>query len=243
MSPPGTPPVIEDVVVNGHITKGLYDTGLSFDATVSRALIRPEDLTGESVRIQGLNTSLPSTDHPIALINVSSRFVTGKIKAAVIDTPLYGLVIGRRYIFLGTPDCPEVATTIPTPAQRKAPPARINKDPQKAGKQSHDDGTSRRPQGIGRPLTARSGCGYVSCAASHIMSPVSPTTRTQPQPNLHRVRLGWKQGSSPTPRLRPQCIQHDDPEQGRIMWSGRRSMKPPSYISTRPGIAGSARSY
>ena len=119
-APIGTPAVVDRCKVNGCQTDCLYDTGLAFDATVSRDLIDPGDLTEKTVTLQCLNTSLPTTQHPIAWIDVQSRFVTGRIKAAVLDNPIHGLVLGCKYVYLGTPSTPSVAAAVQTRAQAEA---------------------------------------------------------------------------------------------------------------------------
>ncbi|WP_353817148.1 aspartyl protease family protein, partial [Acinetobacter baumannii] len=93
----------DTVKVNGKEANCLYDTGLSYDAIVSESLVSRADLTDKTVDLQGADLTKPTTTCPIAWIEVESRYVTGRIQAAVLQKPLYDLVLGCRYVFLGTP--------------------------------------------------------------------------------------------------------------------------------------------
>ena len=113
------PSVTETCTVNGILVKCLYDTGLSYDAIVKRTLVSPEMLTGETIDLQGADTTSPPITCPIVLIDVTSRYVTGRIKAAVLDQPLYELILGCRYVFLGNPHKPLEVAAVQTRAQAK----------------------------------------------------------------------------------------------------------------------------
>ena len=97
------PPVKDQVEVNGKPAHCLYDTGLSFDAIVKESFICPDQLTHETISIQGVDCHSPAFQLPVAIIKVRSKYVTGTIKAAVMENPLYDLILGCRYVFLGTP--------------------------------------------------------------------------------------------------------------------------------------------
>ena len=103
IQPAGAPPVVEEVSVNGQHVKCLYDTGLSFDAIVSRDLVSPESYTLEEVELYGTDQTKPAQTAPVANIDIKSSYVTGTIKAAVMDNPLYSVILGSKYVHVAPP--------------------------------------------------------------------------------------------------------------------------------------------
>ena len=100
------PSVTDQVQVNGETVQCLYDTGLTFDAIVSRRLVHPRDYTGFQVQLKGADHSILTDNAEVAYIQVKTRYVTGRIRAAVLDHPLCDLILGRRYVILGLPTAP-----------------------------------------------------------------------------------------------------------------------------------------
>ena len=117
-----TNPVSEHVLVNSKPAKCLYDTGLSYDAVVRHSLVDPTAFTGETVTLQAPDLTLPPITLPVAKITVESRYVKGKLKAAVMDNPVYDLILGCKYVFLGSPPYPEHVAAVQTKAQAKQDP-------------------------------------------------------------------------------------------------------------------------
>ncbi|XP_055881221.1 uncharacterized protein LOC129926997 [Biomphalaria glabrata] len=97
------PQVEEEVLINGRRAKCLLDSGCSFDAIVSRSFVRPEDIMDVSVTLQSLDLDIPPKTVPLAKVHVKSRFVHSTITAAVLESSLYDIVLGSRFIKLEIP--------------------------------------------------------------------------------------------------------------------------------------------
>ena len=141
------PSVTEAVTVNGNTVMGLYDTGLAFDAVVKEEFVLPGQLTGKTIPLQGPDLSASSWDLPIAHIQVTSRYVNGTIAAAVMKAPAYDLILGCRYVFLGTPTTPLTVSAVQTRAQKAAdslPPLPANPLPQEMAEAQKSDATLER---------------------------------------------------------------------------------------------------
>ncbi|BFZ04382.1 hypothetical protein BsWGS_07421 [Bradybaena similaris] len=117
---PNRPPVTEMARVNSVEVETLYDTGLLYDAIVDSALVQPDQLTGQTIEILGMTKSGPSMTAPIANISVESKYVTGTISAAVLEEPLYPLILGCKYVPLAQPRAPVIAAILQTREQVKA---------------------------------------------------------------------------------------------------------------------------
>ena len=142
--PPTAPAVTEQVIVNGIAAGCLYDTGLSYDALVRKSYVDPSDIIEETVTLQGADKSIPAQTLPVAMIDVKSRFVVGKIKAAVMDNPLYDLILGCRYVYLGQPPQPHEVAAVQTRSQNKVseePKAQSNPLPQELKQAQETDST------------------------------------------------------------------------------------------------------
>ena len=112
--PEGSPTVEDQVFVNGRTATCLYDTGLQFHAIVRRGLIKPNQMTTETIDLQGPDLSATPLNLPVAEIDVSTRYVAGTIKAAVMDDLAYGLILGNQHVTLGTPNQPHMAPPVRT---------------------------------------------------------------------------------------------------------------------------------
>lgn len=53
---------------------------------------------------------------PIARVNIHSKYVTGVISTAVMKDPIYPVLLGRRYVYLGVPQAPMVVAAMQTRA-------------------------------------------------------------------------------------------------------------------------------
>uniref|UniRef100_A0A2C9LZU1 Uncharacterized protein n=1 Tax=Biomphalaria glabrata TaxID=6526 RepID=A0A2C9LZU1_BIOGL len=109
-SPSNHPPTVEKVLVNGISSNCLYDSGCSFSAIVRKSLVKPRYISNKWVTIQGADLNSPPFTLPIARIKVRSRYVNGRIEAAVMDNPCFDLTLGDKYVFLGTPTGPSFTT-------------------------------------------------------------------------------------------------------------------------------------
>ncbi|XP_055893382.1 uncharacterized protein LOC129927634 [Biomphalaria glabrata] len=109
-SPSNHPPTVEKVLVNGISSNCLYDSGCSFSAIVRKSLVKPRYISNKWVTIQGADLNSPPFTLPIARIKVRSRYVNGRIEAAVMDNPCFDLTLGDKYVFLGTPTDPRFTT-------------------------------------------------------------------------------------------------------------------------------------
>ncbi|KAK0067891.1 hypothetical protein Bpfe_002732 [Biomphalaria pfeifferi] len=87
------------------------------NCTSKKTLVNPEDYTGETTQIQTVDLDSPPKNLPMALINVESRYVRGRIKAIVMKAPAYDLILGCRYVFLGTPPYPGLSALVVTRSQ------------------------------------------------------------------------------------------------------------------------------
>ncbi|KAK7010432.1 hypothetical protein BgiMline_002038 [Biomphalaria glabrata] len=114
-SPSNHPPTVEKVLVNGISSNCLYDSGCSFSAIVRKSLVKPRYISNKWVTIQGADLNSPPFTLPIARIKVRSRYVNGRIEAAVMDNPCFDLTLGDKYVFLGTPTGPRFTTSEVTP--------------------------------------------------------------------------------------------------------------------------------
>ncbi|KAK6960362.1 hypothetical protein BgiMline_035563 [Biomphalaria glabrata] len=110
-SPSNHPPTVEKVLVNGISSNCLYDSGCSFSAIVRKSLVKPRYISNKWVTIQGADLNSPPFTLPIARIKVRSRYVNGRIEAAVMDNPCFDLTLGDKYVFLGTPTGPRFTTS------------------------------------------------------------------------------------------------------------------------------------
>nr|KAI8758777.1 hypothetical protein BgiMline_009401 [Biomphalaria glabrata] len=114
-SPSNHPPTVEKVLVNGISSNCLYDSGCSFSAIVRKSLVKPRYISNKWVTIQGADLNSPPFTLPIARIKVRSRYINGRIEAAVMDNPCFDLTLGDKYVFLGTPTGPRFTTSEVTP--------------------------------------------------------------------------------------------------------------------------------
>lgn len=73
---------------------GLFATGLQFHSIVSTELVQPDQLTDETIEILGVTKNAPSMTLLIAHINVQPKYVTGRIPAAVMNDPIFPLILG-----------------------------------------------------------------------------------------------------------------------------------------------------
>ncbi|KAK0070215.1 centrosome-associated protein CEP250 [Biomphalaria pfeifferi] len=118
--PSNHPPTVEKVLVNGLSSNCLYDSGCSFSAIVRKSLVKPRYISNKWVTIQGADLNSPPFTLPIARIKVKSRYVNGRIEAAVMNNPCFDLTLGDKYVFLGTPTNPGLATPGVTPVNPNA---------------------------------------------------------------------------------------------------------------------------
>ncbi|XP_063847238.1 uncharacterized protein LOC135092552 [Scylla paramamosain] len=70
----------------------MRDNG-STGCVVKEALVTPAQFTGEHVRVVMINGSMATC--PIAVVDVETPFLTGRIQAAVMKQPIYELIIGN----------------------------------------------------------------------------------------------------------------------------------------------------
>ncbi|KAI8775558.1 hypothetical protein BgiBS90_024034 [Biomphalaria glabrata] len=119
-SPSNHPHTVEKVLVNGISSNCLYDSGCSFSAIVRKSLVKPRYISNKWVTIQGADLNSPPFTLPIARIKVRSRYVNGRIEAAVMDNPCFDLTLGDKYVFLGTPTDPRFTTPGITPVNPNA---------------------------------------------------------------------------------------------------------------------------
>ena len=110
---------MELVEVNGRQVECLYDTGLDGEAVISADLVHPEQFTGETLDIQPAQKSAVTMKLPIANVEIRSRYVTGTIKAAVLTDPIFPVILGCRYVFLGMPREPIHMGAMQTRSQTK----------------------------------------------------------------------------------------------------------------------------
>nr|KAI8764985.1 hypothetical protein BgiMline_002655 [Biomphalaria glabrata] len=111
------PPSVEKALVNGRAVTCLNDTGCLVEAVVRESLVSPSDYIEETTQIQTVDLESPPKTLPMALINVESKYVRGRIKAIVMKSPAYDLILGCRYVFLGTPPYPSVSAPVLTRSQ------------------------------------------------------------------------------------------------------------------------------
>ncbi|KAK7011616.1 hypothetical protein BgiMline_003291 [Biomphalaria glabrata] len=111
------PPSVEKALVNGRAGTCLNDTGCLVEAVVRESLVSPSDYIEETTQIQTVDLESPPKTLPMALINVESKYVRGRIKAIVMKSPAYDLILGCRYVFLGTPPYPSVSAPVLTRSQ------------------------------------------------------------------------------------------------------------------------------
>ncbi|XP_055873654.1 uncharacterized protein LOC129924048 [Biomphalaria glabrata] len=111
------PPSVEKALVNGRAVTCLNDTGCLVEAVVRESLVSPSDYIDETTQIQTVDLESPPKTLPMALINVESKYVRGRIKAIVMKSPAYDLILGCRYVFLGTPPYPSVSAPVLTRSQ------------------------------------------------------------------------------------------------------------------------------
>ena len=106
------PANLASATVNGEGATLLYDTGCSVPALVDKKYVRPEDYTGEVIEVQYANSARDSL--PVALIDLDSPYVKGKIEAACLDGLSHDVILGCRYV-LPQPN-PETCTPKPVSA-------------------------------------------------------------------------------------------------------------------------------
>ncbi|XP_076472305.1 uncharacterized protein LOC143301798 [Babylonia areolata] len=82
-----------EVVINGEAVQGLRDTGAHM-IVVARHLVPPRSFTGSTVRVVLAESSCSSV-LPIALVDLESPFVCGRLRVAVMDAPVEDVLIGN----------------------------------------------------------------------------------------------------------------------------------------------------
>jgi transposase InsO family protein len=102
-------PVVE-VRVNGEVVRGLRDTGADVMAVTSR-LVREEDLTGKKLHVT-LANSLHVEEYPVAMIDLDSPFVRGRVEVVVMDNACQDVIIGNAATFI-------TGETLPVPVYAK----------------------------------------------------------------------------------------------------------------------------
>ena len=105
--------------VNGKSAKTLYDTGLDYHCLVSPHLVRPDQITDQTVEIQPAALDMPPAKLKVANIDIVSPYVVGCIPAAILPACSYDLILGNKYLFLGTPSTPIQACPIKNGNPRK----------------------------------------------------------------------------------------------------------------------------
>ena len=113
----GYPPVIQEIVVNGKRVKALYDSGLNYHAVVAARLVQPNQYTGEKIRLQCATLDQEPLEMEIANIEIDCPYVVGIVPAAVVENPIQEIIIGCKYVFLGTPSIPIRAGAMTTRKQ------------------------------------------------------------------------------------------------------------------------------
>nr|KAI8738399.1 hypothetical protein BgiMline_025302 [Biomphalaria glabrata] len=108
------PAHIEQALVNGKWVSCLNDTGCQAEAVVRESLVHPNDLLNETEYIQMADLDTPPQAFRKAHIQVQSRYVSGQVKAIVMKNPAYDLILGCRYVYLGTPPYPSVSASVTT---------------------------------------------------------------------------------------------------------------------------------
>ena len=114
-----SPSNVNITTVNGKSAKTLYDTGLDYHCLVSPHLVRPDQITDQTVEIQPAALDMPPAKLKVANIDIVSPYVVGRIPAAILPACSYDLILGNKYLFLGTPSTPIQACPIKNGNPRK----------------------------------------------------------------------------------------------------------------------------
>ncbi|KAK0047295.1 hypothetical protein Bpfe_023279 [Biomphalaria pfeifferi] len=73
---------------------------------IAKALIDTSDITGGTVTIQCIDRGTPPQVLPVARVHVECRYVHGTNDSAVLDTPVYDVILGSKYVPLGVVNKP-----------------------------------------------------------------------------------------------------------------------------------------
>ncbi|KAK6963316.1 hypothetical protein BgiMline_030443 [Biomphalaria glabrata] len=191
-SPSNHPPTVEKVLVNGISSNCLYDSGCSFSAIVRKSLVKPRYISNKWVTIQGADLNSPPLTLPIARIKVRSRYVNGRIEAAVMDNPCFDLTLGDKYVFLGTPTDPRLTTPGVTPVNpNTANPSvpetdHISAFPVTTGAQAPQDGARETLNSLRR--------GYKESPRSYLSSAKIFVPVKRDKSKIHRRPIARKLG-------------------------------------------------
>lgn len=79
------PPVTDTILVNGKTATVLYDTGLDYHCVIATHLVKPEQLTDETIKVQCATWNQEPMELPIANIHIECPYVVGKIPAARVS--------------------------------------------------------------------------------------------------------------------------------------------------------------
>ena len=82
------------VKINGQIAKGFRDTGAT-DTVVKSKFVKPGDYLGQTVKVEMADPRF-SREYPLAVVDVESDFLTGKVVAIVIDHIRPDLFLGNQ---------------------------------------------------------------------------------------------------------------------------------------------------
>ena len=139
------PKPVSTITVNGRPCKVLFDTGLDFSCVVAPHLVKPEQLTDEYVDIQCASLDFPSIKLRIANIEIQDcPYVIGTIPAAILESPVYEVILGARYVYLATPPSPILACPAQTRQQasdEQREGAILNPGPAEMRQSQRDDPT------------------------------------------------------------------------------------------------------
>ncbi|KAI8775694.1 hypothetical protein BgiBS90_024170 [Biomphalaria glabrata] len=191
-SPSNHPPTVEKVLVNGISSNCLYDSGCSFSAIVRKSLVKPRYISNKWVTIQGADLNSPPFTLPIARIKVRSRYVNGRIEAAVMDNPCFDLTLGDKYVFLGTPTGPRFTTPGVTPVNPNTTnPSVLETDhisafPVTTGAQAPQDGARETLNSLRR--------GYKESPRSYLSSAKIFVPVKRDKSKIHRRPIARKPG-------------------------------------------------
>lgn len=96
------PPVTEEISLNDHRFNCLLDPGLNVNCVIAKWLVTPGQLIELRVEMNGAMKSSPTLTLPIARrMHIDSKYVTEIISASGMTDPIYPVLLGNRYVYLG----------------------------------------------------------------------------------------------------------------------------------------------
>lgn len=108
--------------------------GLQYSATIATHLVLAGQITDETIDIQGPVRNTKPMRLCIVRVKMVSKYITGEINTAVVDQPLFPVIRGCRYVFLGEPTRPVYVAAVETRPQTMDNPETVTNYLLKSGK-------------------------------------------------------------------------------------------------------------